>query len=212
VRTTFCSIVKTAIGIGCTAALLVLPSEFAIAQKQRPSEIVTEGTVEFIPPVARAVLTGDPKQVADVLQKEPHEGVNQKVQARKGNLAGYTPLILAAAISNVDIAIILLSHGANIGALDDFHRSALWYAAFHDDTAVTKALLEAPTAAEVVNEADNNFKRTPLHLAVRGDNADVVELLMEHGAAKSEAQKDILGQTPADYCKRDVRAGCKYLQ
>ena len=142
---------------------------------------IRDRTIAYIPPVARAVLTGDPNQVVMALEKRP-EQINAKVEAVKGKMAGYTPLILAAAISNVKIAYILLSRGANVAILDDYHRSALWYAAFGENAAVTEALLQNPNgAAKIVNEADNSFRRTPLHLAVRGYNPAVAQLLMQHG-------------------------------
>jgi hypothetical protein len=201
-----------------TSVALMLSVAFAVgsigakAQEKQPTNLSSDRTIAYIPPVARAVLTGDPDQVVMALEKQP-EQINAKVEAVKGKLAGYTPLILAAAISNVKIADILISRGANVAILDDYHRSALWYAAFGENAAVTEALLQDPNgAAKIVNEADNSFRRTPLHLAVRGDNPAVAQLLMQHGAEKSLDLKDVLGYTPSDYCKVDPSGACKYLR
>ena len=183
----------------------------AKAQENQPTNLSSDRTIAYIPPVARAVLTGDPNQVVMALEKQP-EQINAKVEAVKGKMAGYTPLILAAAISNAKIADILLSR-ANVAILDDYHRSALWYAAFGENAAIIEALLQDPNgAAKIINEADKSFRRTPLHLAVRGDNPAVAQLLMQHGAEKSLDLKDVLGYTPSDYCKVDPSDACKYLR
>jgi hypothetical protein len=123
--------------------------------------------IEYIPPLARAVLTDDPKEVDFILQK-PTTNVDEPVLAKKGERAGYTPLILAAALSDAQIAHTLIEHGAKITIKDDFNRSAFWYAALREDAVIRKILVGAPSAGDVVNAADKDFQRTPLHLAVRG--------------------------------------------
>jgi hypothetical protein len=66
---------------------------------------------------------------------------------------------------------------------------------------VAQVLVTAPDAADVINDADIDLHRTPLHLAVRGNSAGLVKLLLEKGASASKKkQEDILGETPLDYC------------
>jgi hypothetical protein len=190
----------------CVIALLAL-SPAAVSQTPLPLGFAPE-TIEYIPPIAKAVLTGNPEEVGKLLSREH---IDDRVRAKEGARAGFTPLILAAAVSDPDIALMLIKGGANINILDDFHRSAFWYAALHEDPSLTNILILAPKAGEVVNEPDDDFKRTPLHLAVRSSSRDLVELLIKVGASRSREEKDILGETPIDYCKRRFTGACKAL-
>jgi Ankyrin repeats (3 copies) len=198
-------------------ALAVLATSVAVSHAQTPDPlsnagIVAPGTlIDYVPPIARAVLTGDSRQVSEALDKEP-ESVNAPIRAKKGARAGFTPLILATALSDRAAIGMLLQRGAKIAILDDFHRSALWYAALREDVGTTEILVKAESVEDIINTADTDLHRTPLHLAVRGNEPEVVELLIQHGASKSESEKDILGDTPADYCGINFTTGCKYLK
>jgi ankyrin repeat protein len=163
--------------------------------------------IEYVPPLARAVLTRDPEQVNKLL--EARENVDDPVRAKGGARAGFTPLILAASVSDAEIAQMLIRHGAKIAVLDDFNRSAFWYAALRENVELTDVLIGAPGARDVVNAADDDLKRTPLHIAVRGNARELVQLLLKVGASRD--QKDILGETPVDYCKRRITDACKGL-
>jgi ankyrin repeat protein len=158
--------------------------------------------------MSRAVLNRDIKQVYSELERK-RESVNDRVRAKDGERAGFTPLILAAAISDPNIAEVLIKSGAPITALDDYHRSAFWYAALRDDVILTQVLARAPGSKEVINAADDDLKRTPLHIAVRGDEPDLVANLLKIGATKD--LRDILGETPVDFCKRRSTEACKAL-
>ena len=171
--------------------------------------IESDSSIESIPPLAQAVLSGDAKLVSQAIENAP-KSVNDPVRARPGAHAGFTPLILAAALSEPDIAEMLIQNGANITVLDDYHRSAFWYAALREDVRITKILLKAQSVGEVVNTPDYVFKRTPLHVAVRGDEPEVVDLLLQAGA--SGTQKDILDETPREYCNFNFTDACKALR
>ena len=200
-------------------ALAIAISTVALGQapegRQGADAILAGDATEYIiPPLARAVLTGDPTKVSQVLDTghgSLDEPVRTKNGTKKGERAGFTPLILAAALSDPTIARMLIEHGAKVTALDDYNRSAIWYAALREDVKVTSVLAKAPSFADVVNAADADLKRTPLHLAVRSNGSEMVQLLMENGAKGSLFQKDILGETPADYCKQEPTLACKWL-
>jgi ankyrin repeat protein len=70
----------------------------------------------------------------------------------------------------------------------------------HENVELAGVLINAPGARQVINTADSDFERTPLHLAVRSNAPQVVFLLLKAGA--SRGLKDILGETSVDYCKR----------
>jgi hypothetical protein len=205
--------VKSAL-LGVTVALLAVLGAAAIAQEVLPANssldrAITPTTIVFpIPPMSRAILTRDIKQVYSELETK-RESVNEGVRAKDGERAGFTPLILAAAIADPDIAQVLIKYGAPITALDDYHRSAFWYAALRDDVKLTDVLASAPGSKEVVNAADDDLKRTPLHIAVRGNEPELVQHLLSIGATRG--RRDVLGETPVDFCKRRLTEACKAL-
>jgi ankyrin repeat protein len=197
------------------AALLLMLSTAAISQELGSSANfkAAPNTIESIPPLARAVMSGDREQFAMAMSKaiSERENVNDQVRAKDGARAGYTPLIIAASLSDPDIVKMLIQNGAKTTVFDDFHRSAFWYAALRQNLPVSQVLVTAPDAEKAINVADNDLKRTPLHLAVRGNSADLVKLLLSKGASASKEQRDILGETPLDYCKFNMTGGCKPL-
>ena len=85
-----------------TSALLLALSGVAASDELMPKATVEPfnielSTIEYIPPVARAVLTGDLKKVDAALDGA---NVNERVRAKEGARAGFTPIILAAALSD----------------------------------------------------------------------------------------------------------------
>ncbi len=164
--------------------------------------------IAYISPLALAVISGDIKKVADTLVKYP-SSLNEKVKAKTGGRAGFTPLILAVSLSDIEITKLLIRNGASITFLDDFHRSALWYSALRENVDTTNALTGAPSVEEIINVADSDFRRTPLHIAVRGNDPQIVNLLRKAGALDNE--EDILGETPLTYCKHNFTIACKGL-
>jgi ankyrin repeat protein len=102
---------------------------------------------------------------------------------------------------------MLVKRGAKASIFDDFHRSAFWYAALNDDVEVTEAA--APGARDAVNAADDDLKRTPLHLAVHGTDPRLVQLLIKLGASGNE--KDALGETAFEFCKLRLTDACAAL-
>jgi ankyrin repeat protein len=149
--------------------------------------------------------------VEQVLKAANAESVNDKVRAKDGERAGFTPLIIAASLSAPEITQVLIKYGAKITLFDDFHRSAFWYAALRQSLGVSQVLVTAPGALDVINVADSDLQRTPLHLAVRGSSVGLVKLLLEKGASASKEQQDILGETPLDYCKFHMTKACTAL-
>ena len=157
---------------------------------------------------AKAVLAHDPKQVDQLLEKG--ESINDRVRPTKGARAGFTPLILAASMSAAEMTEFLLQRGAKVTDVDDYHRSAFWYAALNQSVGVATVLSKAPGAKDVINEPDGDFKRTPLHVAVHGTSPEMVKLLLEAGASLD--QRDVLEETPNEFCKRRPTEACTVLR
>jgi mono/diheme cytochrome c family protein len=166
-------------------------------------------TIEYLPPLARAVLSGDLGQVK--LLANP-ENVEERVRAKVGARAGFTPLILAAAQSDADMVQMLIARGAKVTDVDDFHRSPLWYGALQENVALLKTLTAAPGSRDVVDTADDDLKRTPLHFAVQSNEPELVSLLLSIDPTdKASNQKDVLGETPTDFCLRRFTKACQRL-
>jgi hypothetical protein len=193
------------------AGLLLALSSGALSQdlsSTSPVNIVPN-SIDYIPPLAKAVLSRDQQQVIKAL--EAGDDVNAQVRAKDGARAGFTPIILAATLSDAGMAKVLLRYKASITILDDYHRSAFWYAALRGSLSTAEALNSASDVSDVINKADDDLRRTPLHLAVRGDSLALVQLLIKMGASASKEDKDILDETPIEYCKRHYTTACKGL-
>ncbi len=192
-----------------TAAVFIALSGVAFSQNLTldPPITIEPGTIAYIPPLARAVLLNDPDQVTKALKAGAK--VDEAVRAKDKARAGFTPLILATALSEPKITRLLIENGSNVAVLDDFHRSAFWYAALRGDVEVTEMLIKTRGVSDVINAADADLQRTPLHIAVRGNEPQLVSRLLQVGASRE--QKDILGETPGDYCKRHGTEACKAL-
>ena len=201
------------------ATILALATGIGLGQAQTSDNSGTQAGVAQaertgpLPDLARAVVHGDQETATRVLDKEP-KAVDEAV--RLGERGGFTPLILAAALSDTGMAKLLIQRGGGeqILAVDGYNRSALWYAAFNGDVELIKLLLNAPQDKEyllkIVDVPDADFKRTPLHLAVRHNQPELVTLLL--GAGATEQTKDVLGETPRGFCERNHTKACNAFQ
>jgi ankyrin repeat protein len=106
----------------------------------------------------------------------------------------WTPLHLASYCGKPEIVQLLLAHGANAHAEDDFLRTPLHQVArghCHsqaDSVRISQLLLEC--SAEV-NAQDIN-RETPLHLASSSGKLEILRVLLEHATGKNYR-----GQSPS---------------
>jgi ankyrin len=105
--------------------------------------------------------------------------------ANAPTMRGETPLHLASRANQTDIVRILLRNGAQVDARARVR------------TAAPSASLKF-TAGSSVRSADANAidpsvqeQQTPLHIASRLGNVDIVMLLLQHGADVDAATKDM---------------------
>jgi len=152
-------------GISLAALLVALSMSAAGEELFSQSVRIVPDKIAYIPPLAKAVLSGDAKEVISAIKAG--DNVDAKVEAKDGGRAGFTLLILAATLPNPNIAQLLVGKHAKVTILDDFNRSAFWYAALRGSVATTQVLMSAPDGEDIINVADNDMNRTPLHLAVR---------------------------------------------
>jgi ankyrin repeat protein len=129
-----------------------------------------------------------------------------------------TALHLAVSRGHTDVAGVLLRRGACLTAkakaklhfqmksLEPLH-----LAAFYGFGEIARMLLAngARIEANATGKFRDRAKRTPLHLAVLGEDSDevprMVRLLLQHGADPNV--KDTLGMTPGDYAVMVGRKG-----
>lgn len=105
----------------------------------------------------------------------------------------YTPLLAAASNGEVDICDFLLKHGAQLNATLGDYQTPLHWAAGNGHQPVVELLLKQPN---VQVNAQDFWKQTPLHNAVKAENSAIVQLLLDAGAKKDI--KDYQGKTPLD--------------
>ena len=128
----------------------------------------------------------------------------------RGNEAGYTPLMFAAAYNTREVVSFLVGQGADISAkayvqdLTPLHVAAL----FNPNPDVINALVDAGADLEAVTENP----MTPLLLACSDNqNLEVAERLAELGADTSAYSPD--GLTAKGLCEQRVRGeGDRYIK
>jgi ankyrin repeat protein len=113
-------------------------------------------------PLKEAVSTGNIKLTAKLLAC----GADHNIKDGKGN----TPLTYAASLRRADMVKVLLKGGAKIDTIHD--------ATLIGDIAAVKKMLHAGANINAVDEKG----RTPLSLAVRQNNLQMVKFLLARGA------------------------------
>jgi ankyrin repeat protein len=128
-----------------------------------------------------AAVNGDLATVRSLLLQEA------PINAR-GQL-GLTPLHLAAYKGHTEIVRLLLEQGANPSAVEYNGMSALHFASLHGHVPAVSLLLQATD----VNVQDKDGY-TPLFLAIRSENMQMIGVLISKGADVN--MKNKLGNTP----------------
>lgn len=118
-----------------------------------------------------------------------------------GNDAGYTPLMIAAALndeeSSVAMCKLLLSYNADVNARDKDGITALGWAAACTSTPTVCARTQLLINAGADVNASSETGETPLHRACRAGRAAVISCLMAAGA--DPRKQTLLGyNTPMD--------------
>ncbi|KAJ6257088.1 Ankyrin-3 [Drechslerella dactyloides] len=111
---------------------------------------------------------------------------------------GKTPLHHPCRLSNEAVMSLLIEHGADISAFDDYGRPPLRFAVDGGKPAAVKLLLDKGAG---VNAPVDYHGGTALHWAARMGYAPIVQLLLEYGADTAVRCYD--GRTALDYAKHN---------
>ena len=102
-------------------------------------------------------------------------------------------LICAASSLETELVKCLISHGADIKAVDSHNKTALHYSAsfkFYNDNS------DILISHDVDINAKDDMGKTALHLAAESQNIELAFILISHGA--DPYIKDMFGDTPLD--------------
>ncbi len=154
---------------------------------RRTPEVLSARVRESDTPLHVAVERGHPDLV-DWLAEDA-----AKDNAR--NASGVTPLGLGAKAARLDLARMLLDHGADPNVVSA-GESALHLAAALDDRALAALLVERGASTK----ATARWKQTPLHVAASHNRSAVAELLLSNGA--DAGARDTDGLTPLHLAAR----------
>ena len=91
----------------------------------------------------------------------------------------WTPLFAASRMGHVDVAKVLLDHGADVNAQDNYNQTPLKWASGRESPEVVRLLLEYGAD---VNTPDKFIGYTPLHSATEEGKLEIARLLLDHGA------------------------------
>jgi ankyrin len=138
------------------------------------------------PPLHLAITRGDVKMVEFLLAHNADPTATSQRTSR-------TPLHDAVLVDSLEIARILLAHGADVDALDAYPRTPLLWAidraVRHEDHDLPLVRLLLDHGAHVNTQPDARAP-TPLLLAVRQEDHDLVRRLLSAGAKVDLADQD----------------------
>ncbi|XP_055364424.1 transient receptor potential cation channel subfamily A member 1b [Betta splendens] len=107
---------------------------------------------------------------------------------------GNSPVILACSINNCEALSMLIKHGARLCQQNKLGHFAIHAAAFAGAKKAMEVILKAGEELGRSAECHINYldksKSSPLHLAVRGGNIDVIRFCIANGAKVDQQQND----------------------
>ncbi|KAL3764020.1 hypothetical protein ACHAW5_005104 [Stephanodiscus triporus] len=114
-----------------------------------------------------------------ILETAAHSGADRVIVNHEDE-NGEAPMHVAARCGSIEILELLVAHGANLGLIDGRGRTCLHLSAQSGhDSCLTYAL---DSGADDYLEVFSDDGFTPLHLAVRANKTECVQILLEAGA------------------------------
>lgn len=132
-----------------------------------------------------AARSGEIDQVNNILARVEDNDKKDSLLCAKDDLSGNTALHLCSANGFVDIAKMLLSHGAKPDERNKSGSTALHYACMTGQVEVARALLAYGADAF----AENSFQRSVMDEALNGRHDDMVQFLRRFIECKQASAK-----------------------
>ena len=137
---------------------------------------------DFVPVIHSAASEGKMEIIQALLS---HESVRKNIDIKSkdfnqalGRPYNDTPLNQAISSENVEVAMLLIEHGADVRAMDDTPMSILHQAAGLGNIPLLKKILEKGANVDIKGLLGFN----PLKSAILERHVEVVKVLLEHGA------------------------------
>lgn len=126
------------------------------------------------------VLSGDIEEARSLLASYGADA-SIKVNDVTDDIWEASLLHCAVNTNNIEMATLLLDHGACINRRDKFGRSPLWFAScYSDKTDMVRLLLDR---GAWISSTDFEMGRSPLHQAAWNGNIDIATLLLDKHAS-----------------------------
>jgi len=125
----------------------------------------------------RACYSSDPQKALQLLNSWDQQRIQDAAQYKSG-FVDWTPLHGACGQGHVKVVEMLLKHGADADAKNNFGDTPLHRACDNDHVEVVEMLLKHGVDAK----AKTKGGYTPLHIACYIGHVKVVEMLLKHGA------------------------------
>jgi ankyrin repeat protein len=110
---------------------------------------------------------------------------------------GHTPLLSSLRWDRIEVTRFLIGKGANVNPVTELGRTPLIISAVEGNTELARLFIDSGAD---ISLRDNHYKRTALHFAVLYGQYDIVDALLQKGAAVNE--RDAAGKTALDHACR----------
>ena len=137
-------------------------------------------------------------EVSNIVAKKPHI-----INLMRRRYFNHTLLMEAAFNRRKDCVEFLSNQPHDVSVVDDGGENVLHYIVCNNDDVFIELLecLDISQLNNIINQQDNIFKRTPLHLEAERNQHKPIRWLLKHGADPS--LKDRRGLLPDEYDRCD---------
>ena len=144
------------------------------------------------PHLVNEVLNDDSKQKIKPLHLASKKGHIEIVKLLIDNGAelearmtdGTTPLHLASLHNQLPVVELLLAKGVNINVEKESGRTPLYSACEKNNVEIVNALLKKGANPNIIRHIPQKYNDSPLRLAIRNCNLDIIKLLIQYGATE----------------------------
>lgn len=130
------------------------------------------------------------EELMDDIKRGDIDAVRKTVEGVPGianiRARGTTPLFIASGAGNLAAVDLLISHGADVNALNDYGASPLFAASYSGNIELVRFLLDHGA------DPDNSRKSMPILAASQENRIEVLRLLIDRGASVTASKTPLL--------------------